>query len=134
MSATALTVLLVDDNEDNRIIYATYLRHRGYRVLLASTGDDGVAVATTERPDVILMDMTLPGTIDGCEATAVLKQDSRTAHIPVIALTAHASAEHQARAAAAGCAAYLRKPIEPGAVAAEVARWAAGARRPAAGA
>jgi CheY-like chemotaxis protein len=122
MAAEPFTVLLVDDNEDNRIIYATYLRHRGYRVLLASTGDEGIAIATAERPDVILMDMTLPG-MDGCEATTVLKQAPGTANIPVIALTAHVSAEHQARASAVGCAAYLRKPIEPGAVVAEVARW-----------
>ena len=123
MSAAPSTVLLVEDNEDNRIIYATYLRHRGFRVVLASTGEEGIALATAERPDVVLMDMTMPG-IDGYEATAILKQDPRTAHIPVVALTAHASAEHEARAAAAGCAAYLRKPIEPGAVVAEVARWA----------
>jgi two-component system, cell cycle response regulator DivK len=127
MSAPAPAVLLVEDNEDNRIIYATYLRHRGYRVLTASTAEDGIALAAAERPDVILMDVTLPG-IDGWEATTVLKRDVRTAQIPVVALTAHAFAADEARASAVGCVAYLRKPIAPDAVATEVARWTAESR------
>ncbi len=81
------TVLLVEDNEDNRIVYATVLEHFGYRVLEATDGAEGVRLAREQRPDVVLMDISIP-VIDGWQATSMLKEDPRTNAIPVIALTA----------------------------------------------
>ena len=115
------TVLLVEDNADNREIVDAMLSHAGYRVLTAHTGDEGVALARSAAPDVVLMDLALP-VLDGWEATARLKSDPTTRHLPVVALTAHAMPEDRARAAAAGFDGYLTKPIEPRAVLAEVER------------
>jgi CheY-like chemotaxis protein len=115
------TVLLVEDNEDNRIVYTTILKYYGYRVIEAHNGVEGVSMAREAHPDLILMDVGLPG-LDGWEATRRLKADERTRSIPVVALTAHALAEHRAQAAAAGCDGYLAKPVEPRDVVAEVRR------------
>ena len=115
------TVLLVEDNEDNRTIYTTILRHVGHEVIEASNGEDGIRLARERQPAVILMDVAMPG-IDGWEATRRLKGDPQTARIPVIALTAHAMAEDRQRAADAGCEGYLAKPIEPRRVVEEVKR------------
>src|SRR6476620_6349015 len=82
------TVLLVEDNEDNRFIYATALRHVGYEVIEAVSGTQGINQARTRRPDLILMDISIPD-VDGWEATIVLKADPLTRHIPIIAVTAH---------------------------------------------
>jgi two-component system cell cycle response regulator DivK len=117
------TVLLVEDNPDNREIVDAMLSHAGYRVVMAHTGDEGVALARSAEPDVVLMDIALP-VLDGWEATQRLKSDPATRHIPVIALTAHAMPEHRARAQAAGFDGYLTKPIEPREVLAEVERIA----------
>ena len=84
------TVLLVEDNEDNRIVYSTILRHFGYTVTEALNGEEGIAKARSEKPDLILMDISIP-IIDGWEATQVLKHDPATSSIPIIALTARAS-------------------------------------------
>ena len=118
---TLSTVLLVEDNEDNRTIYTTILRHVGHEVIEASNGEDGIRLALERQPNVILMDVAMPG-IDGWEATHRLKGDPQTARIPVIALTAHAMAEDRQRAVDAGCEGYLAKPIEPRRVVEEVAR------------
>ena len=118
---TVSTVLLVEDNEDNRTIYTTILRHVGHDVIEASNGEDGIRLALERQPNVILMDVAMPG-IDGWEATRRLKGDPQTARIPVIALTAHAMAEDRQRAVDAGCEGYLAKPIEPRRVVEEVAR------------
>src|SRR5690606_41855247 len=83
------TVLLVEDNEDNRIVYSTILRHFGYTVTEALNGEGGSAKARTEKPDLILMDISIP-VIDGGEATQVLKDDPETDHSPDIAPHAHA--------------------------------------------
>src|ERR1043166_1909774 len=83
------TVLLVEDNEDNRLIYATALRYAGYEVIEAVTGTEGVNLARSRRPDLILMDISVPE-MDGWEATTLLKADPNTREIPVIAVTAHA--------------------------------------------
>src|SRR5688572_17743123 len=91
MSANGKTVLLVEDNEDNRIVYSTILRHFGYSVTEALNGEEGIAKARAEKPDLILMDISIP-IIDGWEATQVLKHDPSTRDIPIIALTAHALA------------------------------------------
>lgn len=115
------TVLIVEDNADNREIYCTILRHHGYRVAEAETGEEGIRVAHEVLPALVLMDVSMPG-IDGFEATRRLKADPRTAAIPVVALTAHALAEDRQRALQAGCDGYLAKPVEPRRVVQEVQR------------
>jgi CheY-like chemotaxis protein len=122
MSPIPKTVLLVEDNEDNRIVYSTILRHFGYRVMEALNGEEGIATARAEKPDLILMDISIP-IIDGWEATQVLKHDPETRRIPIIALTAHALASDRERAMEVGCDGYLAKPCEPRAVVAEVQRF-----------
>ena len=115
------TILLIEDHEDNRIVYRTVLQHFGYTVLEAFDGEEGVRRAREELPDLILMDISIPR-IDGWEATRILKADPATARIPVIALTAHALPEDRDRATAVGCDGYLAKPIEPRRVLEEVQR------------
>ena len=105
------TILLVEDNEMNRDMLSRRLERRGYRVVLAVDGQSGVELAGTEAPDLVLMDMSLP-VLDGWEATRRLKADPGTAHLPVIALTAHAMSGDRERAIAAGCDDYDTKPIE----------------------
>jgi len=104
------TVLVVEDNPVNRKLARNVLRSRGYRVLEADTGEEGIELARAERPHLILMDLQLPG-MDGIEATKRLKADPATRMIPVIALSAHAQDVDVARAREAGCAGYIAKPI-----------------------
>jgi CheY-like chemotaxis protein len=125
------TVLLVEDNEDNRIIYSTVLRYRGYEVVEALDGVQAVALARSLQPALILMDLSIPE-LDGWEATRILRQDPITAEIPIIALTAHALADDRERATAVGFTSYLAKPVEPRAVVAEVRRWIGGEGTPSA--
>lgn len=112
----------MEDNEDNRIIYSTVLRHVGYDVVEAEDGVQAVALARSALPDIILMDISIPG-MDGWEATRILRQDPRTMSIPIIALTAHALSDDRERALQMGFTAYLAKPVEPRTVVAEVRRW-----------
>lgn len=105
------TIMLVEDNEENRDALSRRLQRRGYAVSLAHDGRHGVQMARRERPDLILMDMNMPE-LDGWEATRKLKADPATAGIPIIALTAHALSGDRDRALAAGCVDYLTKPIE----------------------
>ncbi len=105
------TILIVEDNEMNRDMLSRRLERKGYDVLLAVDGETGLAMASAETPDLILMDMSLP-VIDGWEATRQLKADPRLQSIPVIALTAHAMADDRDKALAAGCNDYDTKPIE----------------------
>ena len=104
------TVLVVEDNPVNRKLARNVLRARGYRVLEADTGEEGIELARRERPHLILMDLQLPG-LDGMEATRRLKADPTTRDIPVVALSAHAQEADEARAREAGCAGYIAKPI-----------------------
>ncbi len=104
-------LLLVEDNEMNRDMLSRRLVRNGYEVLLAVDGEQAVSVATTDVPDLVLMDMSLP-VIDGWEATRRIKAGASTAHIPIIALTAHAMAGDREKAMAAGCDDYDTKPIE----------------------
>lgn len=122
MSKNGKTVLLVEDNEDNRIVYSTILKHFGYNVTEALNGEEGIDKARTQKPDLILMDISIP-IIDGWEATQVLKGDPETNKIPIIALTAHALASDREKAMEVGCDSYLAKPCEPRAVVAEVQRF-----------
>ncbi len=116
------TVLLVEDNEDNLVVYRTILEHVGFRVIEARDGEEGVASARSNRPDIILMDISIPK-IDGWEATQRLKADDATAAIPIIALTAHALDEDRTKAVRAGCDGYLAKPVEPRRVVQEVEKF-----------
>src|SRR5262245_11446210 len=95
-------ILLVEDNEMNRDMLSRRLTRNGFEVVIAVDGQQGVALATSERPDVILMDMSLP-VMDGWEATRRVKADPATRAIPVIALTANAMVEDREKAMAAGC-------------------------------
>ena len=104
-------ILLVEDNEMNRDMLSRRLQRRGYEVVLAVDGPSGVKMAQTEAPNLILMDMSLP-VIDGWEAARLLKGDSVTRHIPVIALTAHAMSGDRQKALEAGCDDYDTKPVE----------------------
>src|ERR1700731_3501804 len=121
MSSSGKMVLLVEDNEDNRIVYSTILKHFCYEVTEALNGEEGIAKARAEMPDLILMDISIP-IIDGWEATQVLKHDPSTKGIPIIALTAHALASDREKAMEVGCDGYLAKPCEPRAGGAEVPR------------
>lgn len=104
-------LLLVEDNEMNRDMLSRRLIRKGFEVSLAVDGQQGIETARTERPDLILMDMSLP-VLDGWEATRQLKDDPLTAAIPVLALTAHASDADRDQALAAGCDDFDTKPID----------------------
>jgi CheY-like chemotaxis protein len=104
-------ILLVEDNEMNRDMLSRRLERKGYQIVLALDGAEGLQMARTGNPDLILMDMSLP-VIDGWEATRQLKADEATRQIPVIALTAHAMATDEEKARAAGCDDFDTKPIE----------------------
>jgi len=104
-------ILLVEDNEMNRDMLARRLAKKGYEVIIAVNGEDGVELAQSQAPDLILMDMSLP-VMDGWEAARQLKASADTQAIPVIALTAHAMAEDRQKALDAGCDDYDTKPIE----------------------
>lgn len=104
-------ILLVEDNEMNRDMLSRRLQRKGYDVLMALDGEEGVRKARTDRPDLVLMDMSLP-VLDGWEATRQIKADAETKAIPVLALTAHAMAGDREQAIAAGCDDYDSKPIE----------------------
>jgi two-component system, cell cycle response regulator DivK len=104
-------ILLVEDNEMNRDMLSRRLRRRGYEVLIAEDGQQGVDMARAEQPDLVLMDMSLP-VKDGWEATREIKADAALAAMPIIALTAHAMAGDRERVLAAGCDDYDTKPID----------------------
>ena len=119
MPALEPLVLVVDDYQDAREMYAEYLKASGFRVEEAGTGIEAVEKARHVKPDCILMDLSLPG-IDGWEATRQLKADVTTKHIPVVAITGHASELASRDARAAGCVSFVLKPALPDAVVAEV--------------
>jgi two-component system cell cycle response regulator DivK len=104
-------LLLIEDNEANRDALSRYLKRRGYEVVMAVDGQQGIAMARSEVPALILMDMSLP-VLDGWEATRQLKADPQMSPIPVIALTAHAMAGDRAKALEAGCDDYDTKPVD----------------------
>ncbi len=104
-------ILLVEDNEMNRDMLSRRLARRGFEVLIAENGQSGVDLTVSERPDLVLMDMSLP-VMDGWEATRRLKADPDTSAIPIIALTAHAMASDREMALEAGCDDYDSKPVD----------------------
>ena len=104
-------ILLVEDNEMNRDMLSRRLAKRGFDVVVALDGSSGAAAATTEQPDLILMDISLPD-MDGCEVTRLVRAQPATASIPIIALTAHAMETDRLRALDAGCQDYDTKPVD----------------------
>ena len=104
-------LLLVEDNEMNRDMLSRRLAKRGFDVVVAVDGASGAAAAATERPDLILMDISLPD-MDGCEVTRLVRAQPATASIPIIALTAHAMETDRLRALDAGCQDYDTKPVD----------------------
>lgn len=121
-------VLIVEDQEELRRLYAQQLAMSGFDVMEAGNGEDAIAMVHhgSRYPDVVLMDLSLP-VIDGWEATRRLKRDERTAHIPVVALTAHDTSGELQRATSAGCDWFVPKPCPPDALITEIRRVLAGA-------
>jgi CheY-like chemotaxis protein len=104
-------ILLVEDNELNRDMLSRRLERRGFTVVMAVDGGEGVRMALTEKPDLILMDMGLP-VLDGWEATRQVRADPASANVPIIALTAHAMSSDEQKAKEAGCDDFDTKPVE----------------------
>jgi CheY-like chemotaxis protein len=104
-------VLLIEDNLMNMELATDLLEAAGFQVLKTGRADEGIAMAVAEQPDIILMDIALPG-MDGLEATRRIKQDARTARIPIVALTASAMRGDDDRARFAGCCGYIAKPVD----------------------
>ena len=115
-------ILVVEDNEDNLTVLCDELEYVGYEVISAANGEEAIEKTFTERPDLILMDISIP-VIDGWEVTRRLKADPKTESIPIIALTAHAMAGDAEKAKAAGCDGYIAKPCTPDEVAAKVSHF-----------
>ncbi len=118
---TVPLILVVDDYQDAREMYAEYLQFSGFRVAEARNGNEALEQAFKLKPDLILMDLSLPG-MDGWEATRVLKADDRTKNIPVVALTGHALAGASEGAKKAGCDSFVTKPCLPDDLVVEVRR------------
>jgi CheY-like chemotaxis protein len=106
-----MKILYVEDNDDNIYVVKNRLGRAGFTILVARDGEQGVAMATAEKPDLILMDLRLP-VLDGWEATKRIKAEAATRHIPILALSAHAMTGDRAKALAAGCDDYDTKPID----------------------
>ena len=104
-------ILLAEDNEMNRDMLSRRLARYGYDVVVAENGQEAIALTASEKPDVVLMDLTMP-VLDGWEATRRLRADESTAEVPIIALTAHALKEDRQRALEAGCTHFLTKPVD----------------------
>ena len=105
-------ILVVDDREDSRRLVGKVLGHHGYEVIGAGTGADAINIAQTQLPDLILMDIRLPGMIDGMEATRRIKALPKLAHIPILAMTASVKPEDMQTALDAGCNDFVSKPID----------------------
>jgi CheY-like chemotaxis protein len=120
-------VLIVEDQQDLRQLYAQHLTMSGFDVIEAANGSEAIDHTLSSLPDVVLMDLSLP-VVDGWEATRRLKADARTAHIPVVALTAHDGAGELQRATRAGCDWFVPKPCPPAALITEVRRILAATR------
>lgn len=123
------TILIVEDNRRSMLLIRDLLEIHEFRTLEAFDGEEGIARAKAERPDLILMDLQLPG-MDGLTATRLLRQDPVTAGIPVVALTAHAMKGDRERALEAGCNGYIAKPIDTRRFLAQVQAFLPGAAKP----
>ena len=105
-------ILVVDDKEDSRVLVRKVLGRHGYEIIEAGTGEDAINMAQTELPELILMDVRLPGGIDGLEATRRIKALPQLAHVLILAMTASVRPEDVQRALDAGCSGFVRKPID----------------------
>ena len=123
------TILIIEDNRRNMLLIRDLLQMQGFRTLEAFDGEEGIARAKAQRPDLILMDLQLPG-MDGLTATRLLRQDPVTAGIPVVALTAHAMKGDRERALQAGCNGYIPKPIDTRRFLAQIQGFLRGAAKP----
>ena len=112
-------ILIVEDHEINRRILRDLLTSAGYELIEAATGEEGVALAGTHRPDLVLMDIQLPG-LDGYEATRRIKEHPALRHLPIIAVTSYALSGDEEKALEAGCATYISKPFSPRTVLAKI--------------
>ena len=115
-------VLVIEDNEKNRYLISFILKAEGYKVIEAITGEDGIEMAIREHPDLILMDIQLPG-IDGYETTRRIRIAHGAEKIPIIALTSYAMTGDRERAIAAGCNGYVEKPINPDTIMDEIQKF-----------
>jgi len=106
------TILIVEDFDDTRLMMKMWLTRNGYRVLEAETGEEGVAMAQRERPDLIIMDMMMPG-MNGLDATQLIRQDRTLRRTPIVAVSAYGADEYRRIALAAGCDEYVSTPFEP---------------------
>jgi CheY-like chemotaxis protein len=104
-------ILIIEDTENNRILLTRRLKPKGHIIVSAEDAEKGIPLVASEKPDMILMDIGLPG-MDGWTATRKIKDDPNTKHIPIIALTAHAMTSDREKAAASGCDSYETKPID----------------------
>jgi len=118
-------VLIVEDQEDNRAILRDLLTKAGYDLIEATNGEEGVALAESMRPDLIIMDVQLP-VIDGYEATRRIKSNAELKSIPVIAVTSYALSGEEAKARAVGCDAYVAKPFSPRHLLAKIRKYLPG--------
>jgi len=121
-------ILLVEDNELNRDMLSRRLARRGYEVVIATDGEEGLRMATAVKPDIVLMDMSLP-VLDGWEATRRLKAAAETRHLPVLGLTAHAMPADREKVLQAGCDDYDSKPVELPRLLGKIEALLAGARQ-----
>jgi two-component system cell cycle response regulator DivK len=124
------TILLIEDNAQNRYLINYLLTHRGHVVVNAENGEDGVALALSERPDLILLDIQLPG-MDGYDVARLLRTHAVLGAIPVIAVTSHAMVGDRETALRAGCTEYIEKPIDPDVFAGTVEAFLTPPARPA---
>ncbi len=115
-------ILVVEDNETNMYLCCRILKSSGYEVIEARTGEEGVELAIKEKPDLIIMDIQLPG-IDGYEATKRLRKLEADREIPIVALTSYAMAGDREKSLAAGCTGYLEKPINPNTFMSEIEKY-----------
>jgi len=114
--AEGSTILLVEDFDDTRLMMKMWLVRHGYRVLEAETGEEGVAMARRERPDLIIMDVMMPG-MNGLDATQLIRQDRALRRTPIVAVSAYGADEYRSIALEAGCNEYVSTPFEPGTLA-----------------
>jgi len=115
-------ILVVEDNETNIYLISFILRKNGYEVTEARTGEEGVKLAIKDKPDLIIMDIQLPG-IDGLEATRKIRESKVDGEIPIIALTSYAITGDRERALKAGCTGYIEKPINPDTFISEIKKY-----------
>jgi len=115
-------ILVVEDNETNMYLISFILKSRGYEIIEAKSGEEGVDIAVKERPDLILMDIQLPG-IDGLDATKRIRKSKAAREIPIVALTSYAMTGDREKSLSAGCTGYIEKPINPDTILGEIEKY-----------